>query len=80
MSVIGLLFLAAEVKRRATTGGGSLFGHAWWFAFSALGIQRTIHMTYGPGPPCHRLGHLGVRYALVGISCSVLGHERESLP
>jgi phage-related protein len=28
------------------------------FAFSAPEVQRTIRMTCGPGPPCHRLGYL----------------------
>ena len=80
MSETGLLFLATEMKRRASAGGGSLFGRAWRFAFSAPGVQRTIRMIHGPRPPCHRLGHLGVRRASVGISYSVLVHERESLP
>jgi hypothetical protein len=80
VSETGLLFLVAEMKRRATAGGNSLFGRARWFAFSTPGVQRTIRMTCGPGPPCHRLGCLGVRCAPVGISCSVSGRERESLP
>jgi hypothetical protein len=50
------------------------------FAFSALGDQHTSCMTCGPGPPCQRLGRLGVRCASDGISCSVSGRERESLP
>jgi hypothetical protein len=80
VSEYGLMFLGAETKRRATAGGGSLFGRARQFAFSAPGVQRTIRMTRGPGPPCHRLDRLGVRCALVGISHSVSGHEWESLP
>ena len=50
------------------------------FAFSALEDQHTSCMTCGPGPPCHRLGHMGVRCAVVGISHIVSGSERESLP
>jgi hypothetical protein len=34
-----------------------------WFAFSAPKVQRTIRMTCGPDPPCHRLGYLGARRA-----------------
>jgi hypothetical protein len=79
-SETGLLFLAAEMKRCATAGGGSLFGHARRFAFPALGVQRTTRMTCGPGPPCHRLGCLGVWCVPVGIPCSISGRERESLP
>jgi hypothetical protein len=48
-----------EMKRRTTTGGGSLL--VWRFAFSALGDQHTSCMTCGLGPPCHRLGCLGAR-------------------
>jgi hypothetical protein len=48
------------------------------FAFFAPKVQRTIHMTCGPGPPCHRLGRLGVWCASVGISCSISACERES--
>jgi hypothetical protein len=32
-----------------------------WFTFFAPKVQRTIRMTCGPGPPCHRLGYLGAR-------------------
>ena len=42
-----------------------------WFTFFAPKVQRTIRMTCGPGPPCHRLGRLGVWCASVGISCSI---------
>jgi hypothetical protein len=80
VSETGLLFLAAEMKRRATVDGGSLFGRARRFAFSAPGVQCTIRMTCRPGPPCHILGRLGIRCASVGISCSISGRERESLP
>jgi hypothetical protein len=59
------------MKRRATVGGGSPFERVWWFAFSAPGVRRTIRMTCGPGPSCHRMGRLGVRCASMGISCSV---------
>jgi hypothetical protein len=38
VSEIGLLFLAVEMMRRATAGGGSLFGRARRFAFSAPGV------------------------------------------
>jgi hypothetical protein len=61
-------------------GGGSFFKRVWWFAFSALGDQHCSYMTCGPRPPCQRLGCLGVRCALDGISCSVSGREWESLP
>jgi hypothetical protein len=61
-------------------GGSSLFEHARRFAFSALGVQHSSCMTCGPGPPCQRLGRLGVRCVLVGTSYSVFGRERESLP
>jgi hypothetical protein len=47
--------------------------------FSAPGVQRSIRMTCGPGPPCHRLGRLGFRCAPAGISRSVSGRKRESL-
>jgi hypothetical protein len=50
------------------------------FTFPAPKVQRTIRMTCGPGPSCHRLGRLGIRCVSVGISYSVLGRERESLP
>jgi hypothetical protein len=33
------------------------------FAFSAPEVRRTIHMTCGPRPPCHRLGCLSARRA-----------------
>jgi hypothetical protein len=49
--------LSAKMKRR----GGSLL--AWRFAFFAHGDRRPRSMTRGPGPPCQRLGHLGVRWA-----------------
>jgi hypothetical protein len=75
---LGLLFLAAEMKRRATAGSGSLFECVRRFAFSALGDLHSRCMTCGPGPPCQRLGHLGVRSASDGISCSVSGREWES--
>jgi hypothetical protein len=32
---LGRLFLATEMKRHTTAGGGSLFGRVRWFAFSA---------------------------------------------
>jgi hypothetical protein len=54
--------------------------HGRRFTFSALEVQHSSCMTCGPGSPCQRLGRLGVRCASVGISCSVLGRERESLP
>jgi hypothetical protein len=60
-SKTGLLFLAVEVKRRTTTGGGLLL--AWRFAFSTLGDPHTSCMTCGPGPPCQRLGCFGARWA-----------------
>jgi hypothetical protein len=49
-------------------------------AFSAPGVQRTIRMTCGPGPRCHRLGRLGFRCTPVGISHSISAREQESLP
>jgi hypothetical protein len=49
------------MKRCITAGGGALL--AWRFAFSALGDQHTSCMTCGPGPPCHRLGCFGARWA-----------------
>jgi hypothetical protein len=48
------LLLSTEVKRRTTAGGGVLFTRR--FAFSTNGDQRTSCMTYGAGPPRHRLG------------------------
>jgi hypothetical protein len=51
----------AEMKRRTTVGGSSLF--AWRFAFSALGDQDASCMTCGSGPPCHRMGCLSARRA-----------------
>jgi hypothetical protein len=50
-------------EERATTCGGLLYRHARRFAFSAPKVQRTICMTCGPRPPCHRLGYLGARWA-----------------
>jgi hypothetical protein len=38
------------------------------FALSALEIRHTNCMTCRPGPPCHRLGCLGPRCPLSGIS------------
>jgi hypothetical protein len=78
--VIVWAIVLAEMKRHSTAGGGSPFERVWRFAFSAPGVRRTIRLTCGPGPSCHRMGHLGVRCASVGISCSVSGRERESLP
>jgi hypothetical protein len=49
------------MKRCTTAGGGSLL--AWRFAFTALRDPHTSCMTYGPGPPCHRLGCFGVHRA-----------------
>jgi hypothetical protein len=49
VSGIGPLF-SAEMKRRTTTGGGSLFGRARRSAFSALGDRRLRRMTRGSGP------------------------------
>jgi hypothetical protein len=51
------------MKRRATSCGGSLYRCARRFAFPTTEVQRTIRMTCGPGPPCHRLGCLGARRA-----------------
>jgi hypothetical protein len=45
----GRLLVSAEVKRRATAGGGVLL--TWRFAFSAHGGRRPRSMTRGPGPP-----------------------------
>jgi hypothetical protein len=59
VSKTGLLSLAVEMKRRATACDGSLYRRARRFAFSAPEVQHTIHVTCGPGPPCHRLGCLG---------------------
>jgi hypothetical protein len=53
--------LSAKIKRRSTAGGGVLFTRR--FAFCAHGGRRPRSMTRGPGPPCQRLGHLGVRRA-----------------
>jgi hypothetical protein len=60
VSETGPLF-SAEMKRRTTASGGSLL--AWRFASFALGDPHTSCMTCGPGPPCHRLGHIGARRA-----------------
>jgi hypothetical protein len=72
--------LPRAAVRFSSARDGSLFECARRFAFSAPGVQRTIRMTCGPRPPCHRLGRLGVRCVPVVISYSVLGRERESLP
>jgi hypothetical protein len=52
----GRLFLVAEMKRRTTESGSSLFGCARRFAFSALRNREPRSMTRGPGPPCQRPG------------------------
>jgi hypothetical protein len=46
--------VSAEMKRRIAAGGGMLLTR--WFAFFALRDRRPWSMTYGPEPPCHRLG------------------------
>jgi hypothetical protein len=58
---LGHLFLAAEMKRHTTAGGGSLFGRARRFALSAPRNRHPRSMTRGPGPPCQRLGHCFLR-------------------
>jgi hypothetical protein len=73
VSQTGLLFLAVETKRRATAGDGFLFERARRFTFSAPGVQHTIRMTRGPGPPCHRLGCLGVRCVSPGFPIASRG-------
>jgi hypothetical protein len=60
VSETGPLF-SAEMKRRTTSGGGSLL--AWRFAFFALRDPHTSYMTCRPGPPCQRLGCFGARRA-----------------
>jgi hypothetical protein len=62
------------MKRRTTTGGGSLL--VWRFAFSALGDQHTSSMTCGLGPSCHKLGCFGARRA--GFSAASRGASGES--
>jgi hypothetical protein len=50
------------------------------FALSSPEIRHTNCMTCGPRPPCHRLGCLGPRCPLNGISCGDSGvHGRVSL-
>ena len=60
MSDTGPLF-SAEMKRRTSTGGGSLL--VWRFAFLALGDSHTSCMTCGLEPPCQRLGCFGAHRA-----------------
>jgi hypothetical protein len=43
--------------------GSLLYRRARRFAFSAPKVQRTIRMTCGLGPRCHRLGYLGAHQA-----------------
>jgi hypothetical protein len=38
------------------------------FTFSAPEVQRTIRMTCGLGPPCHRLGCPGTRQARFSVA------------
>jgi hypothetical protein len=52
---------SAEMKRRTTSGGGSLLARR--FAFFVLRDPHTSCMTCGPGPPCHRLDCFGARRA-----------------
>jgi hypothetical protein len=42
-------------------------------ALSAPEIRHTNCMTCGPGPPCHKLGCLGLRCPSIGISCGDSG-------
>jgi hypothetical protein len=69
------LLLSAEMKRHTTAGGRVLLTRR--FTFSAHRGRRPKSMTRGPGPPCQRLGYLGVRRArssaaLQGVSGGIL--------
>jgi hypothetical protein len=61
------------MKRRATACGGSVYRHARRFTFSAPEVQRTIRMTCGPRPPCHRLGCLGAHRARFSVAIEERG-------
>jgi hypothetical protein len=74
--------LSTEVKRCTTAGYGVLLTRR--FAFSTHGGQHPRSMTRGPGPPCQRLGHLGVRRArssaaLRGVSWGNLSLKRDTM-
>jgi hypothetical protein len=71
-----LLSLAAEMKRRATASGGSLFKRVRWFVPSAPEIQLANCMTYGLGPLCHRLGCLGLGARLARSPAAIEGHAK----
>jgi hypothetical protein len=68
---------SAETKRRIYRERWRVPHAVNWSTFSAHGGWRPKSMTCGPGPPCQRLGRLGVRRArssaaLRGVSGGII--------